>query len=255
VEALSRLNFRDIGGTRVRDGVVRRGMVYRSEGPASFRDVHHDELARLGFRVVCDLRSSHEQETAPNDWARGLKVLNFDIIADLRARNVAAWSALRADPTVNGARETMVNAYRSMPGALSPHLPQLVGALTANETPLLVHCTAGKDRTGVVIALLLGFLGAPTEEIHRDYLLSENFGRRRSGSSDLRKHYQKTLGYVPDEGIMQALIGVHTSYIDAALKIVHDKWGSIDNYFGAAGIGEPQRAALAEVLVEPDAAA
>jgi protein-tyrosine phosphatase len=253
VEALSRLNFRDIGGIRVRGGMVRRGMIYRSEGPASFRDIHHEELARLGFRVVCDLRSSHEQEAAPNHWARGLKLLNFDIIADLRARNDRAWSALRADPTVNGARATMVNAYRSMPGALSAHLPQLVSSLAAGETPLLVHCTAGKDRTGVVIALLLGFLGAPVEEIHRDYLLSENFGRRRRGSNDLRKHYQDTLGYVPEEGIMQALVGVDTSYIDAALMIVQDKWGSIDNYFAAAGIGELERAALAEVLVEPDA--
>ena len=67
---LAKLNFRDVGGLLTADGSrVREGVVFRSEGPASFGPVHREELAALGFRLVCDLRSAGEREKSPNDWA------------------------------------------------------------------------------------------------------------------------------------------------------------------------------------------
>ncbi|HXA92710.1 MAG TPA: tyrosine-protein phosphatase, partial [Steroidobacteraceae bacterium] len=59
---LSKLNFRDLGGLRSRSGhVVKKGVIYRSEGPANYSAAHRDELAALGVRTVCDLRSEAER--------------------------------------------------------------------------------------------------------------------------------------------------------------------------------------------------
>lgn len=255
MEALSKLNFRDIGGIRVKDGTLRRGVIYRSEGPASFEADHRAELKNLGIRVVCDLRSEFEQQAAPNDWADDARLLSFDIIADVRAQSDAAWSPLRSNPTAEGARETMANNYRAMPAAIAPHLPNLVSALEARETPVLVHCTAGKDRTGVMVALLLALLGASEHDIFRDYLLSETFGQQPGRNAIARDHYEKSLGFVPDEAVVQAFVGVDPSYLQAALDVLPEKWGSTDNYFAAAGIDAARRAALVAALVERDGSA
>jgi protein-tyrosine phosphatase len=251
VSALSNLNFRDLGGVAVRGGTLRRGVLYRSEGPRSFDARHRAELVALGFRVVCDLRSDHEQQRAPNDWVQDARLLSFDIVADLRARNDDAWNLMRAAPTVDGARATMTNVYRAIPSALIPHLPRLVEAVTARETPILVHCTAGKDRTGVVVALLLRLLGASEADIQRDYLLSESYSRRAVNADLMRERFRKALGSPPDEQTLMAVIGVDSAYLDAAMQTVTAQWGSVDAYFTAAGIDAAQVAELLAVLVEP----
>src|SRR3546814_4853356 len=70
-EALSKLNFRDVGCLPADGGrQVRRGLIFRSEGPASFDIDHHRELEALNISLVCDLRSETERDAAPNNWCR-----------------------------------------------------------------------------------------------------------------------------------------------------------------------------------------
>jgi protein-tyrosine phosphatase len=251
MQALSQLNFRDLGGIPVDDGVIRAGRVYRSVGPASFDDIHRAELKALDFRIVCDLRSTPEKTAAPNDWAGGAQLLEFDIIADLRAQAAGTWEVMRANPNIEGARQTMIGTYQVMPAALKPHMARFIGALAGGDAPMMVHCTAGKDRTGVLSALLLHYLGAPDEAIRRDYLLSERFSRSPGAGASVAKMFEKTLGFAPDAETLQAMIGVDPRYIDAALAVVDADWGSVEAYFEDAGVGEAERSRLKAVLVEP----
>ena len=172
VAALSDLNFRDLGGLSTTDGRrVRSGLVYRCEGPASFQDSHGSALRGLKLGMVCDLRSAAERTAAPNGWCDDqTRLLDFDMSQDLRARGADGWAALRADPSEQGARRAMTANYAAMPAALAPFMPALFGALAERRTPLLIHCTAGKDRTGVAIALLLLALGVARDEMLADYL-------------------------------------------------------------------------------------
>src|SRR3546814_4427265 len=94
---------------------------------------------------------------------------------DLRASGNEGWTALKNDPSEHGARSAMLVNYRDMPRALLPHLHLLIEAIIAGEMPMLVHCTAGKDRTGVTIAVLLLALGVSREDVVRDYLRSDVF--------------------------------------------------------------------------------
>jgi protein-tyrosine phosphatase len=103
--ALSKLNFRDLGGLPTEDGrAIRPGLLYRSEGPASFFDEHRAELGALGVRSVCDLRSGVEREIAPNDWCGpGCRVLHLNMNTDLRASGVdRQWGSIGAYFEANG---------------------------------------------------------------------------------------------------------------------------------------------------------
>ena len=234
---LAKLNFRDLGGLNTDDGrLVRAGMIYRSEGPASFEPVHRDELAALGIRLVCDLRAATERLKAPNDWAGTSRLLNIDINADLRANPSELLETMKEDRSVEALKCANVRNYAAMPGALRPRFRELIQAIVDGETPVLIHCTAGKDRTGVLTALLLLALSVPEDVVKADYLRSEIFGQNLWMRGGLREQIAGVFGFLPDDAFIDALVGVDPEFLDAALAALQREWGSIGAYLRAAGI-------------------
>ncbi|WP_416465638.1 tyrosine-protein phosphatase [Sphingomonas sp. VDB2] len=248
--ALSRLNFRDIGGLpTVGGGQVRSGILFRSEGPASFFEDHHAELSDLGFRSVADLRSTIERDAAPHGWCGpDCRMLDLDMNTDLRAQGEDMWLSLGREPTAARAVAVMSHNYGLMPQAFLPHLSRMVDALLAQDTPMLVHCTAGKDRTGVVVALFLDLLAVPRPAIMEDYHKSDIFGQNLRVSGHLKRDLQKTFGFVPPDDMVAILIGVQDDFLLSALAMVATRWGGIEGYFEAAGIDAERRAALKQLL-------
>lgn len=251
--ALSKLNFRDLGGLQTSDGQqVRHGLLFRSEGPASFFDEHRAELSALGFRAVCDLRSQGERETAPNDWCGpDCRLLNLDMNTDLRAQGEDIWESLRNTPSTDNARRVMTENYRMMPQALEPHMQPLVDALIGGEVPMIVHCTAGKDRTGVVIALLLGLFGVSMGDIVADYSKSDIFGENMRIAGSIEDGFLKSFGFVPDAPVVSMLIGTEQDFLMAALQHVESRWGGINRYFDAVGVDAARQKALKEMMLKP----
>jgi protein-tyrosine phosphatase len=250
--ALSKLNFRDLGGIPTLDGrVTRPGMLFRSEGPASFFDEHRAELGALGVRSVCDLRSDSERQVAPNDWCgTGCRVLHLDMNTDLRAAGADYWASLRRDPSSANARRVMMNNYSLMPAALSPHLAKIVAALLAREVPMIVHCTAGKDRTGVAVAMLLTVLGVGRDDILSDYAKSDVFGRNLRIAGSVDEAFRTSFGFVPSEAVMAMLIGTDSEFLLAALAAVEREWGSTAGYFEASGVDADRQEQLRATLLE-----
>ncbi|MFC3444286.1 tyrosine-protein phosphatase [Sphingobium rhizovicinum] len=248
--ALSRLNFRDIGGLPTADGGrVRSGILFRSEGPASFFEDHHAELSDLGFRSVADLRSTIERDAAPHGWCGpDCRMLDLDMNTDLRAQGEEMWMSLGREPTAARAIEVMTHNYGLMPQAFLPHLSRMVDALLAQDTPMLVHCTAGKDRTGVVVALFLELLAVPRPVIIEDYRKSDIFGQNLRVSGHLKRDLQKTFGFVPPDDMVAILIGVQDDFLLSALDMVATRWGGIEGYFEAGGVDAERRAALKQLL-------
>lgn len=237
IAALSKLNFRDIGGLPAGDGaVLRPGVIYRSEGPASFQPVHRDELLALDIRLVCDLRADTERETAPNDWADTARLLNMDITADLRVETNDGWMMLKADPSPEAVKRALIANYAAIPNAIRPHLHALIVAIADGETPVLVHCTAGKDRTGVLIALLLKALNVPDDLVFADYLRSDIFAQNLRLRGGIHEQFEETFGFRPSDALIDAMIGVDRELLHAALGAVEREWGSVIGYFDAAGI-------------------
>ena len=248
--ALSRLNFRDLGGMRAADGrFVRHGAIYRSEGPASFLEQHRAELVELDIRLICDLRADVERAAAPNDWSASGRLLNMEISNDLRVATNEGWAALRHDPSEAGAIRAMTTNYGAMPGALQPHVGGLIKAIVDGEIPALIHCTAGKDRTGVLIGLLLALLGVAQQDIVEDYLRSDIFAKNLRLGGSISHAFEETFGFVPSEATIDAMIGVSPAYLAAAFASVRQGWGNVENYFTGAGVNAAQQQRFRDCLL------
>lgn len=247
---LSALNFRDVGGIAVAGGRLRRGLLYRSEGPANVDQAAHDALLQLGIRLVCDLRSTAEHQALSGKGGWGARLLNYDIANDFRAEKGADWRTLGSSPSGEQVRSRMIATYRAMPVALKPHLGGLVEAMASRDLPLLVHCTAGKDRTGVLMALLLRLLGADDEAILHDYLLSHSFGAAERNRERVRRQLGRILNTTIDDEALDAVIGVDPEYLIAALQGIDERWGSFEAYLADANVTPDVATQLGKLMIE-----
>lgn len=248
---LSRLNFRDLGGLVATGGHIRKGVLYRSEGPRNFAHEQQAALQAIGFRTIVDLRSSGEREEMPHDWhGPDCRWLGLDVLADLRVFGNDGRERLLTgtEPTI--AVSIMAETYREVVGALLPHWRAIADALIDDGLPMLLNCTAGKDRTGVAIALLLELAGVPRDAIMADYLRSAVFAENLVRDGQVEPGFMASYGFMPSPDQVQALIGVRADYLEAAWDQIARGWSDVADYFAAAGVDHPTQRRIARILVD-----
>lgn len=233
-------NFRDVGGAVGADGRrVRRGHVFRSGSLCRLTPLDFDQMVRLGVRVVYDLRSQAERAHRPIPWPDHcrLDVAHLDVNADIRTGNDAMLDILRRDPTARGATAMMLSTYRAIPKALRTHLAVFYRQLAKPDgTPVVFHCSAGKDRTGVLSAILLRSLGVSEVDTIEDYLLTGQSSDAAALEATVRDVMTHMLGTAPDADVVTAVAAVRPNYLDAALRSIEEEHGSLTGYLLAAGV-------------------
>lgn len=242
----SSLNFRDIGGLPAAGGLTRRGVLFRSEGPRNFTPEQLGRLRAMDFRCIVDLRSAREREEMPHDWhGPDCRWLGLDVNADLRVFGHEGRERLIKGPEPEIAISTMAETYREIVGALLPHWPVIAEALLAGEVPMLLNCTAGKDRTGIATALVLTALGVPYTAVRQDFLLSNDAPGMDTLRASLPPQYA---ALSPD--VMRRMTGVEGEWLDAAFAQIRADYGSVDNYLGKElGVGPREKALLRRRLL------
>jgi protein-tyrosine phosphatase len=223
-------NFRDLGGYRTKDGrAVKHGLIYRSGQLNKLTDADISKLEKLGIHTVIDFRGIAETEKRGKDkLPEGVHSLSLPIDFDSLPKDEEDTSAGPADFMLQATRSIMVHR--------TDVYATLIKELAEPENrPLVFHCTAGKDRTGVGAAIVLTLLGVPWETVREDYLLS-NFYRREQNERDfakIREYEAKRLSLPPDQVNMkpyEGLLLVKPEYIDAAHDAVIRKYGSMEAY-------------------------
>jgi protein-tyrosine phosphatase len=228
-------NFRDLGGYLTADGRrVRWGGLYRSGVLSYLTGADHQYLADKGIRVICDLRTQHERQREPSQWPDANAVLlAWDY--DPRHTSLRHYLDAEADITPAAMRHCMLKLYRHLPGLLRPQFAALLAQLAADRTPVLFHCSAGKDRTGIAAALILSLLGVPRDTIVADYALTnecvdleEQLQRRRGSSLGVGDN----VALFPrlDRATRRPLIDASPDYLLAALEQIEQDRGSVDTY-------------------------
>jgi protein-tyrosine phosphatase len=231
-------NVRDLGGLRTDDGrTVRRGLVFRGDGVHRL-DGEDLEVARaLGLRTVIDLRTRGEIDHGRVPDALGANWHHLPLISEM-------WSE-RGFQATEGAVAFLRDRYLEM---LVEGREQLARAveLIADRSPSLFHCAAGKDRTGVLAALVLGLLGVAPEDIADDNHLSA------SGMVAMRVWGQATY---PDAA--DAMTRQPAEYLEAPvdamlafLERVDEEHGSIRGLARDLGIGDDVVARLHAALLD-----
>lgn len=241
-------NFRDLGGLASEDGrQVRPGLLFRSEGFAELTDADLEQVTGLGIRTVCDLRSDTERMRFASRWPQHtpVQLLHLNISADVRAGQRSMLQTLLDRPTAQGATDAMVMSYRQFPHAFADKLGGLFDCLLAEQgVPMVFHCSAGKDRTGFIAAILLHSLGVSWETIMGDYLRTADYWHGPRSETTMREVLRALFGDTPHDDVMAPLIAVDERYLTAAREEMHQAYGGIDEYLQAAGITPRQRETL-----------
>jgi protein-tyrosine phosphatase len=226
-------NFRDLGGYPARDGrPVRWRHIFRSNHLGHLSEADIELLRPLGLKSAFDFRGTEERAAAMcsiEEIAVHSLPIEPTVVAALRARLANGVALSSAD-----ALDVMRASYRSYVRHNTASFRALFAHLLEDRAPLVIHCTAGKDRTGFARALILHVLGVPDDLIAEDYLLTNRFYRRDpSSSSDL-----------PDE-VRQVLGSVQASFLAAAYDAISADYGNLENYLNdGLGVGARERAAL-----------
>jgi protein-tyrosine phosphatase len=227
-------NFRDLGGYATKDGrTVRWRQIFRSNHLAHLTDEDAAVLRSLGVKSAFDFRGSAERTEALcsiSDITVHSLPVEPTVVAALRAI-AAGGTPLSAEHAI----EVMRDSYRSYVQQNTPRYRTLFAHLLEDRAPLVIHCTAGKDRTGFACALILHTLGVPDEVISEDYLLTNRFYRRDPNSgSDLPDHVRQVLG------------SVQTAFLSAAFEAIDADYGNLETYLrDGIGLGAAERTALA----------
>jgi len=252
-------NFRELGGIKTEDGrVVRPRVIFRSEILSRLTAGDLARASTLDVRLVCDLRSPAERAQESNRWPeqRSVQTVMRTGDVDLSGAEAANWRQrlLETDFDESGAHDYLLTAYRAMPAAFSGTLAKLFSHFDRpDHGSVLIHCVAGKDRTGFVCAMLLWALGVAMDDIVADYLVSaQRYGNSRRWAPLLERLFGAE---VPARAAAAAaVIGtVSADYLDAAIDVIRRDYGSIDAYLsGAAGLDPERREGLRRrLLVDP----
>lgn len=230
-------NGRDLGGMPLAGGaILRPNVLLRSAAPASPEATA--SVGALGITHVVDLRTDAERVEQPNRLPEHVRTVVADVLADApydAAANVGrlAARALASSTAPEGLanrdlRAIMLSSYRDfvlLPSGRRASAQVLRLLADDSAGPVLIHCTAGKDRTGWIVALVLQMLGAAEADITADYLAS---------GPAVMEMFRGLTAHVPQAEqaleLLAPMLHVERPYLDAALDAATLQYGSLDAY-------------------------
>jgi protein-tyrosine phosphatase len=229
-------NVRDIGGYMTATGrITRWRTLFRADSLHRLSVQGQQTLLAHGVRTVVDLRRAHEVEAAVNVFTSSSQVTyrHISLLTETR---------LAGDPL-----PPMPDVYRLMLDERQAQIGEALRTLAApGGLPAVIHCTAGKDRTGLIVALLLGLVGVPAPTIAADYALSAQYlvgtyldeARRRAEANGYTwESYQLRSVCLPE-------------YMLATFSHLDQRYGGIAAYMRAVGLQEDEMQRLQDALVE-----
>lgn len=230
-------NFRDFGGYPTRDGrTVSRGKLFRAGMLSGLIDDDLIRLSALTIRTICDLRRSRERQASPTRWCNSdVNSLHLPLLLDSAPGNTGTILAdARRLNSAEASRELMKTSYRNMvsdPHALA-QMRRLFELITEPQNlPLLLHCSGGKDRTGVCCALLLTLLDVDEIWVMQDYMRSLALFTRRMSETDRTSQVVALEHSQAVEEALQPVYTVEPAYLLSAFAAIEERHATIDRFF------------------------
>jgi protein-tyrosine phosphatase len=229
-------NVRDVGGYMTNDGrVLRHRTLFRADSLHALTETDRHTLLDLGIRTIIDLRHPQETTRYPNVFAGSGQVTYLNIPF------YQGWRSLFPEGTMP---TNLTHLYTAVLDNCHHSINQVLTAVSnPHYYPLLVHCQIGKDRTGMLVALLLGLLGVPFKAIAADYAVSYDYLQpildyyRQQAQSDGRNPFQ----------FEQILQSKPESIIDTLCHLQYT-YGSFAAYFQAVGLSSDQLDTIRHIL-------
>jgi protein-tyrosine phosphatase len=241
-------NFRDLGGYPARGGRhVRWGVVFRSDSLADLSDADLAYLERIGLRLVCDFRGDAEVEEEPNRLA-GRAPFEYwrQPLGDASVQPSEWRRRFESGDFGEIDASWLTRSYRGMIDGCALEIGAVFRRLAREDgLPAVLHCTAGKDRTGVSAALLLLLLGVPRALVIEDYALT---GRYTAGRIRAAERFFRERGIDPSR--VAALMGSEPATLASALDHLDETHGGVERWARElAGLHDAELEALRAALL------
>lgn len=245
-------NFRDFGGYRTAGGGrMNSDVFFRSASHARATEADLEAIGALGIAVVIDLRRKAEREREPS--RRHPQFCAHVIVNDDESAGDSWQTHIRtSDLSPESCRDYMLGYYREAPFE-ARHIDLFARHFEAIEraaSPILIHCAAGKDRTGILAALTQHLADVAPDDIMEDYLLTNDPERMAQRIGSVRQAVTEASGRTPSEAALNVMMGVSPEYLATALRAMSDAFGSVDGYLEEAlGLDAGRRERLRERMV------
>ena len=245
----SAFNLRDFGGYPTADGrMIRRGMLYRSGTMALLTPEDSAQLRSLGIRAICDFRRPGERKSEPTSW--------HDASVDYYCRDYSGATGVLVDmvrqerTTAAYMKAAMLAVYHEIATDHAEAYAAMFRQMLEGHLPILINCSAGKDRTGAGAAMVLAALGVSRDVIVEDYLLTNSHAdwtwRLAQGESHLSRLKQARAD------VLEPLLVADVAYLQALFNHFDTLHGGVDGYLrDVLGVGASEQAALREALLIP----
>ncbi|EDL48125.1 tyrosine-protein phosphatase [Erythrobacter sp. SD-21] len=234
-------NFRDYGGWKSEGGArVKTGLLWRSGQHVGASDADLAAVHALDIRTVIDLRGLSERERNPCRRPDGFQGEVFFYEGETSS-SPPHMDVDEGTTTAEFARQRMMGVYTRMPRnpAMATMFGRYLRLLDEREGASLVHCFAGKDRTGVAAMLVLHILGVSREDQMAEFLRTNEAPTLEVLAAQSVPGIEARLGRTLDEDAIRALLEVDEAYLHTFWKEVADEHGSLDSYIAnALGVDE-----------------
>jgi protein-tyrosine phosphatase len=212
-------NFRDLGGYPTQNQKhVKWGQIYRSADISKLTEKDLHLIDKLQLVTVCDLRGPDELKTNPDRLPTGIQYINLP----------AGSESVKASTNYTGMnRDSMMLSFYTRTDHLkAKYQPVFEQLLAINDgKALMIHCTAGKDRTGMGAALILSALGVPREYIIADYVATNVYWK------DAREKMMQAMAKTGmSESSLKSMLAANPKYIETFLQTIDSKYGSMENF-------------------------
>jgi len=225
-------NFRDFGDYAAGHARLKQGLLYRSAGHGGATDADLEKLAGMNLTVIVDLRRPNERERQPSRRWPGFacRVIENDIGQDAEDE----WLSFiqRSDLTPGSFHAYMLEYYRKAPHQ-HRHIDlyaRYFRALAEADGPVLVHCSAGKDRTGIACALTHHVAGVHHDDVVADYLLTNDPARLAKRLPMIREVIRETTGRTASDEALMVAMQVQPEYLQESFRVMREAHGSLDGY-------------------------
>jgi protein tyrosine/serine phosphatase len=244
-------NFRDFGGYAAGERRLAAGRLFRSANHAGASDADLARLSEMGIGAVIDLRRPSERERQPSrrwDGFDGVVIQNDD-----HDEGAETWDVFMStwDMSAESFRGYMQRYYTRAP--FTPRLVELYrqyfDVLATGEGAVVVHCAAGKDRTGLIVALTHKLAGVHHDDVVADYMLTNEPERFEAFGATWAEGIRAERGFGPTPETMRMVMGVEPAYLERSLGEIEQRSGGVEMYLrDVLGVDARKRAAIEQKL-------
>lgn len=230
-------NFREIGGLETSNGgKLKSGILFRSDELYHLTNNDIKKLETLNLKVICDLRTDYERKSKPDRLPVNnlLKVVNIPFFHQKRDYNQLQimWFLITNSHKINF-EKFIKEHYFNNAFERATEVGQVINLLSGKDNlPILIHCKAGKDRTGLIAAIIQLLAGVPLNTVFDEYLSTNDFIKDKMEAAE--KLIRRMSFFRASSEKIKPLLEVRREYLEDVITVITTRYGSIENYLLSA---------------------